>query len=66
MVGLLRRKYAEAREVAPEIAAIDRRQTIALHLCVSGDEKIRDQMLAGSARLTIAVKGLPGEVGGIR
>ena len=49
MVDLLWRKQAEAREVAPEIAAIDRRQTIALHLCVRGDEEIRDKMLPRSS-----------------
>ena len=46
---LLRREQTQLREVAPEIAAINRCQTIALHLCVRGDQEIRDKTLPRSS-----------------
>ena len=42
---LLWDEQTQAQEVAPEVAAINRCEAVALRWCVRGDQEIRDKML---------------------
>ena len=53
-------KQIKRREIAPEISAIDGRQSIALVKCVGADQEIRNQIAARTALLPVSSKKLPG------